>query len=250
MATPTVKVSPITDPSDFQRFYAIAASAFGHQSRDGIWIAFNPGWDTPTGTEKGIARLKDRWESTTLDRNGDPNTIHLKATIPRADGSGEEDIAGVAIWAQASFAEGYGTKPIADFAQAVDLETYYPGDVKEQRYMCQLEASLHRRRLEVLKEIEGSSSPALFALDLCVVDPAFQRNGVASKLVEWGLDEAKRRGGLEAVMEASAMGRHVYAKHGFVQEGGEFGYALDEEFKGRNPPSNIFMRTGRPVEHV
>ncbi|KAL4867642.1 hypothetical protein BDV12DRAFT_209773 [Aspergillus spectabilis] len=242
LTKPTTNIKPITDPKDFHRFFSIAASTFGRQTKDGIWIAFNPGWDTPAGKEKGIARLIDRWNATTFDRNGNSNTVFLKATV--SGENGEEEIAGVAIWVQASNLDGYGEKPITNFAQAVDLEDFYPGDAAEQRYMCQLDASLHRRRFEVVSEIAASSSPAVMVLDLCVVDPAFQRRGVASKLVQWGLDEARRRGGLEAVLEASAMGRHIYAKLGFVQDGGECEYVVDEEFAGRERPSNIFMRTG------
>ena len=40
------------------------------------------------------------------------------------------------------------------------------------------------------------------------------------------------------------MGRHVYEKLGFHQEGGEVEYDVAEEFKNRPLPSNIFMRTG------
>ena len=40
------------------------------------------------------------------------------------------------------------------------------------------------------------------------------------------------------------MGRRVYAKLGFQQEGGEIPYVVDEEFRQRDMPSNVFMRTG------
>ncbi|KAL4887551.1 hypothetical protein BJY04DRAFT_3742 [Aspergillus karnatakaensis] len=242
-SNPPVTISAITNPADFTRFFAIAAATFGHQTQDGIWLAFHPGFDTPEGASKGTERLIKRWESTTRDRNGDPNTIFLKATVPRDDGSGEE-IAGVAIWVQASAVEGRGQKPAASLAESTNLEDYYPGNPTEQKYLCQLDDSLHRQRLEYVNAIAESDSPAVFALDLCTVDPAFQRRGIAGKLVEWGLYEARRRGGLEAVTEASAMGRSVYAKLGFVQQGSEVEYAVDEEFKTRARPSNVFMRTG------
>ncbi|KAF9891665.1 hypothetical protein FE257_003677 [Aspergillus nanangensis] len=250
--TTTIKVEPITAASDFARFFDITALAFGHQLQDGIWIAMNPGWDTPAGREAGIARLISRWKATTQDRNNNPNTIFLKASIPRQgqgqEGGGATDIAGVAIWVQASTVEGYGDAPATDISQAMDLEALYPGNALEQKYLRQLEFSLHRRRAEVVREIASSSSPAAMVLDLCVVDPGFQRRGAASELVLWGLEEAKRRGGLEALLEASSMGRHAYRKLGFEQDGGEFEYLVDEEFGDRQRPSNIFMRTGRPAE--
>ncbi|KAL3495321.1 hypothetical protein BJX62DRAFT_233644 [Aspergillus germanicus] len=241
----SIRIEPITNVQDFARFFDISALTFGDQIHDGIWSAFNPGWDTPAGREAGISRLVERWESITKDRNGDVNTVFLKAVVPRDDGSEEEDIAGVAIWVQASNVPGHGDKPATDLGEAMDLEALYPGSPTEQRYLRQLDASLHGRRVQLVSEIASTDSPAVMVLDLCTVDPAFQRRGVAKKLVQWGLDEARRRGGLEAVTEASAMGRHVYGQLGFVQEGGEMEARVDEEFRGRSWPSNVFMRTGR-----
>ena len=80
------------------------------------------------------------------------------------------------------------------------------------------------------------------------MSPAFQRRGIAGKLTKWGLKEAERRGGLEAVLEAvleaSAMGRPVYERLGFKVEGTEIPYNVDEEFAGRDMPASVFMRTG------
>ncbi|KAL2820857.1 hypothetical protein BDW59DRAFT_150627 [Aspergillus cavernicola] len=250
---PAVRVEPIDNAEDFARFFDITALAFGQQLSDGIWIALNPGWDTSEGRNGGISRLIERYSSTATDRNGDPNTIFLKATVPRPSddtnnsGATEEDIAGVAFWVQASMVDGYGDKPVTDLCEAMDLEALYPGNPAEQKYARQLDQSLHKRRIEVVNEIASTSSPAVMVLDLCVVDPAFQRQGIATKLVQWGLGEAKRRGGLEAILEASSMGRHVYRQLGFWQDGDEFEYHVDEEFRDRNRPSNVFMRTGRPA---
>ncbi|KAL4923413.1 GNAT family N-acetyltransferase [Aspergillus undulatus] len=240
------RISPITDPSDLPRFFDITASAFGSQTKDGLWIANNPSWDTVKGRESAIARLTERWKSTTINRNGGPNTVFLQATVTDED-TGTETVAGVAIWVQLSMLEGYGDKPVADLSKAIDLDALYPGDEGEQDYLCQIDYSLHRRRIQVIQEIASSSSPAVFALDLCAVDPAFQRRGVANALVQWGLDEARRRGGLEAVTEASSMGRRVYMKMGFQQEGGEIVYNVDRRFTDRDRPSNVFLRTGRPA---
>ncbi|KAL2870170.1 GNAT family N-acetyltransferase [Aspergillus lucknowensis] len=249
----TVRVEPITKAEDLAAFFDITAATFGRQTNDGIWLASNPGWDTSAGRERAVARLVRQWSSSasSTDRNGELNKIYLKATVPRGGGGGGgEDIAGVAIWIQASMVEGYGERPSStghDDADDAD-DVLYPGNPAEERYVRQLEASLHRRRLEVLREIASTSSPspAVMVLGLCVVHPAFQGQGIATRLVEWGLGEARRRGGLEAVTEASSMGRHVYAKLGFWQEGGEIEYLVDEEFRGRDLPSNVFMRTGRP----
>ncbi|PYI35385.1 hypothetical protein BP00DRAFT_422401 [Aspergillus indologenus CBS 114.80] len=243
-----LRVEPITDPADFDRFFQITALAFGHQVQDGVWCAMNPGWDTLEGQKSGSARFAARWSSTTTDQQGRPNTLFLKAVIPHPEGSaaGDEEIAGVAVWVQASQLPGYGDAPVVDIGEAMDLEALIPGNPAEQRYLRQVVFGLQRRRIEYVREIAGTDSPAVLVLDLCAVDPAFQRRGVATQLVEWGLREARERGGLEAVLEASSMGRHVYRKLGFEQDGGEFVYEVDEEFRDRQRPSNVFMRTGRP----
>ncbi|KAL4791615.1 hypothetical protein BDV19DRAFT_401141 [Aspergillus venezuelensis] len=240
-----VRVSPITDPSDLARFFDITASAFGSQVQDGFWMTMNPGWDTDEGRKAGVARFTERLASTTTDRNGKPNTIFLKATVDNNDG--KEVIAGAAIWVQASMLDGYGDKPATDLGKAMDLNALYPGDLAEQRYVRQVDRSLHKRRVEVIQEAASTSSPAVMVLDLCAVDPAFQRRGIANALVQWGLDEAGKRGGLEAVLEGSSMGRLVYGRMGFSQDGGEIVYEVDEDFRGRSRPSNVFMRTGRVV---
>lgn len=232
------RVAVIDSPKDIEQAFDVVCACFGQQTHDGIFFALHPGWDTTAGHSAGTQRFVERWRSTTKDRNGDPNTVFLKAVAPDT-----EQVVGFAIWVQASMVEGRGDAP-ADLSTTTDLETLYPGNTADQRYACQLDASLHRRRGEVVREKATASPPAIMVLDLCVVHPDFQRRGIAGGLVQWGLDEAQRRGGLECTTEASSMGRHVYSKLGFKQEGGEIEFEVDEEFKGREVPSNIFMRTG------
>ncbi|KAK5102295.1 hypothetical protein LTR70_000080 [Exophiala xenobiotica] len=234
------RIAAMESPKDVEQGHDVVCACFGQQTHDGIFFAMNPGWDTPQGRAAGAKRLVERWRSITKDRNGDPNTVFLKAVVPGQDG--EEQVVGIAIWVQASIVVGRGDAPM-DLSKTMDLEALYPGNKAEQRYACQLDASLHRRRGEVVKEKATASPPAIMVLDLCVVHPDFQRRGIAGGLVRWGLDEAQRRGCLECTTEASSMGRHVYTKLGFRQEGGEIEFEVDEEFRGRDTPSNIFMRT-------
>ncbi|KAH7384990.1 hypothetical protein BKA64DRAFT_681910 [Cadophora sp. MPI-SDFR-AT-0126] len=243
-STSQVRVQPITNADDFSRCFAIAAAAFGSQTADGIWTAFNPGWDTPEGGISGAGRLQSRWASRKFTEAGNPNVVFLKATIPDPSSPEWDVIAGVAIWVQLSTVEGFGDVPKSDLVESLQLNTLYPGDESSQKFLCQAMKSLTKRRKEVVKEAAKRDPPAIMALDLCAVDPAYQRRGVAGELVQWGLNEAKRRGGLEAVTEASRKGRSVYARLGFRQEGEEIDYVLDEEFNERAMPSNIFMRTG------
>ncbi|KAM5346443.1 hypothetical protein ACJ41O_009448 [Fusarium nematophilum] len=237
-----LRIETLVNQDDIPAAFNCAAATFGRQTHDGLWTAMNPGWDTPEGAAAGTRRLLARWSSATRDRNGNLNTVFLKATLPDADG--QHVTVGVAIWVQASAVEGHGEAPAEDLRQAVDLEELYPGNEAEQRFLVQAIGSLHRRRVEVVKEKKAASPPAVMVLDMCVVDPAFQRRGVAKGLVQWGLDEARRRGGLEAITEASSMGRQAYVKMGFRPEGGEILYEVDAEFEGRDMPSNLFMRTG------
>lgn len=234
MATPIVSL--IEQDADIARGYDICASTFGLQTADGVWIGTNPGWDTPEGREKAIVGLKSTLTNANKNQSGDSNIVFLKADL---DGR----MAGFAIWRQMSAVEGHGEAPVNEEQRLKDMQSKYPDNETESRYVSQLMSSLQRQRNALAQQKATSDQPAVFVLDICVVDPAFQGKGVAKKLVQWGVDEAKRRGDLELITEASSMGRGVYQKFGFAQEGPEIAYDVDEEFKGRETPSNIFMRT-------
>ncbi|KAF4867736.1 hypothetical protein CGCSCA1_v013093 [Colletotrichum siamense] len=236
-------IEVITQAEDFHQAADAAINAFCHQARDGVYMGMNPGWDTPEGVAASAERMAARWRSVTANKQGQPNTVFLKATVPDPERPGQRRIAGMAIWLQASAVEGYGEPSPADLKKSLGVDALYPDNETEQRYLAQCIGSLHRRRTEVIKQKATANPPAVFALDLCAVDPKFQGRGAAKKLVLWGLDEAKRRGGLEAILEGSSMGRHVYSKLGFKQEGPEIEYHVDD-FPERSRPSNIFMRTG------
>lgn len=239
-----VRVEPVTQAVDIARCFEIVAATFGTQTADNIWMAWNPGWNTPEGKAECISRMKRHWATATVDRAGNLNTVYLKATVSDPDGG--EVIAGMALWLQASIIPGYGDAPEADLVKAMDLDTLYPGDASAHRYICQVTKSLLRQRNQCVMEAASRSPPAVMIADLCGIDPAFQGRGIGSKMIQWGLDEAVRRGGLEAVLEASTAGRAVWSRLGFKQDGPEIEYHLDDEFRDRRLPSNIFMRTGRP----
>jgi GNAT superfamily N-acetyltransferase len=239
LAQDDVQVSLISDPKDLAGAFHTQYASFGVQTHDSIWLTINPRWDTPEGVAEGVGRLTARFNSITRNNAGEPNTLFVKATI---DGQ----IAGFAIWQQASFVEGYGDPPTDDLGGKEEIEKLHPGNETEQRFTSQIFASLMKRRISYVHEKEKASPPATFVLDICSVDPKYQRRGIASKLVQFGLDEAKKRG-LEATTEASVMGRSVYEKLGFWGQG-MVGFEMDEEFKGRDKPPNVFMRTGGPPE--
>ncbi|KAI1462164.1 hypothetical protein F4805DRAFT_453395 [Annulohypoxylon moriforme] len=238
-----VVIEVISDPNDVIAGFDCAANAFGKQTRDAIWIATNPEWDKdgPDGRARAAARMVEQWHLITSNDDGNANSVFLKATLPK---DGHRVVAGMAIWTQFSMVKGRGVQPPDDPSKTLGLERLYPDDEVEQRYLRQLFRSFMKRRYEVIKEKEASQLPSLMHLELCVVDPAYQRKGIASKLVQWGLDEAQRRGGLEATTEASSMGRHVYKRLGFRAEGPDVEYHVDSEFLSRERPPNVFMRTG------
>ncbi|RYP36610.1 hypothetical protein DL767_003314 [Monosporascus sp. MG133] len=245
-----VRIEVIDRAEDIVEGFNAVAEAFGRQARDAIWTSMNPGWDDVSeggGRAHCAARMVERWRATTRDRDGNPNTVFLKASVPDPRQPGRRTIAGVAIWVQASFVEGRGDPPTDDLRRTgVDLDALHPGDEREQRFVAQCFRSLMKRRVAVAREKAASQEepPAIFVLDMCAVDPAFQRRGIASRLVRWGLEEAReRRGAPECTTEASAMGRLAYARLGFRGQE-EIVYEVDEEFQARDKPPNLFMRTG------
>ncbi|RYP76567.1 hypothetical protein DL771_001636 [Monosporascus sp. 5C6A] len=241
-----VRIEVIDRAEDIVEGFNAVAEAFGRQARDTIWMSMNPGWDDASeggGRARCAARMVDRWRATTRDRDGNPNTVFLKASVPDPQQPGRRTIAGMAIWVQASFVEGRGDPPTDEL---LDLDALHPGDEREQRFVAQCYRSLMKRRVAVAREKAASREepPAIFVLDMCAVDPAFQRRGIASRLVRWGLEEAReRRGAPECTTEASAMGRLAYARLGFRGRE-EVVYEVDQEFQARDKPSNLFMRTG------
>lgn len=246
MSKPGVLVEPMTSPTDFSRAFDIMYQCFAVQTSDGIFRALNPDYATPESHIRGAERLLKRWQSSTSrDKHGNPNTIFIKATVSTPESQDDRVVAGFAIWVQSSTSADYGEIP-QDIDKSTNLEELYPGNPSEQQYLIHLDRSCHKQRNELIKDASSRSPPAIFALDLCCVHPDFQRRGVATKLVQWGLDEAKRRGGLEACMEASVMGRLVYVQSGFKQEGEQIVYhgAETADFARDGLPNNIFMRTG------
>lgn len=236
----SIRILPIERAEDFVQAYDCEAAAFGTQIADGLWITSHPGWDDPDNKDGFVENRIERWKTTTKDESGRPNAVFLKAVV---DKDGGEVIVGHAVWVQASADQGHGDAPLDEAQHLALSQKVYPDDEAEARFLTQARASLQQYRRVVAKEKSGTAQPAWFILDLCAVHPDYQGRGLAKKLVQWGLDEAKARGGLECTTEASIMGRRVYEKLGFVP-GPEIEYVVDAEFAERKNPSNQFMRTG------
>lgn len=240
-----LQVETVSDAADVISGFDVLCRAFGEQTKDGIFNGLNPGWNTPAGKQKGAERMASRLDGVTLNRDGKPNTIILKATVVDSE-CGRRVIAGMAIWLQCSAVSGYGDMPPEDEGPAMNIAAIYPGDSTKQKFWGDVMSCMHAQRRRLVQEKATASPPAAMVLDLCAVDPKFQGKGIARKLVEWGLQEAKVRGDLEAITEASVMGRRVYLKMGFEQEGPQIDYGVDEQLMGTTLPSNIFLRTRKP----
>jgi GNAT superfamily N-acetyltransferase len=240
-----IRIEHVDKPEDLVQAFDCLCATFGRQVQDGCWMAMNPGWDTPQGRVEGSQRMIERWQGVKKTAAGDPTTVFLKATVPDPHNSAERLVVGMAIWLQASLVEGQGEVPKPSSKFAKELEARFPDDEPLRRFLAQVVAGLYGPRMRLLEEKSKTSQPAVFALDCCIVDPAYQRKGIAKDFVLWGLEEAKRRGDLELVTEGSRMGRKQYAKLGFVGVE-EVEYTVDEEFAGRSLPPNLFMRT-RPL---
>lgn len=55
-------------------------------------------------------------------------------------------------------------------------------------------------------------------LEVLAIRPAYQRQGLGSKLLAWGMDQASRHR-LPVVVAATFNGEHLYRKHGFQECG-------------------------------
>ncbi|KAF3009996.1 hypothetical protein E8E13_011373 [Curvularia kusanoi] len=237
-------IAPVQTEQDIKQANYCVSEAFGRQTKDSIWILMNSGWDTEEGQASLAEGMIKRWKNQTYNKDGVPNKVYLKATVPDPENPGQRRVAGMAIWQQFSEVDGLGDKFTGDMTEALAKL-----DETNKRFADQMFKSLWKRRTSYLKEIaqqkDRTSPPAIFTLDLCAVDPAFQRRGIAAKLVQWGLEEAKKRGNLECTTEGSAMGRGVYRKLGFKDEGeGDIVFEVDDEFADWSKPPNVFLRTG------
>lgn len=240
-----IRVEPVDNADDFAQFYRCMSAAFGEQVKSSLWMMMNPNWDTAEGQKQGALRYLKRWQSITNTKDGHPNTVMLKATLRDPQDGFRIKIVGAAVWTQFSFVEGCGIPPTDRHPDIPILEP------DEGRFATQIYRSLWRRRVSFAREKAASDSPVMFTLDICAVHPDFQRLGIGKKLTAWGIEEAKRRGGLECTTEASLMGRAVYQRLGFTAEGEEKNILieLDEEFKHRDKPQTMFMRTWAGQHH-
>lgn len=241
-----ISVSPVTTEDPFPDLFKASSAAFGGQANDAFWTALFPGWETSEGAERAVERMKGRWRSISNDKEGRPTTVFLQASIPTPDEQGRR-VVGMAIWCQYSAVDGWGVKLPADSFEEIrdklGLADRIP-DEDRQRWIARGFECLTADRAKAIQEASTRDPPAIFVLDELAVHPDAQKRGIAGRLASWGLEEAHKRG-LECTTEGSVMGRGVYAKLGFKivkQIDWDMGSTQKEGY--REPPDNVFMRTG------
>lgn len=274
-----VLIEPIADADEMRICFDIACTAFGTSGDDALWAILHYKSDTAEGRARTAENVVQTFETARLEKKA--LRVYLKATIPveqagQARGNshnGTRVIAGFSIWDEMSMTY---NPPSAD---ATMLKKLYEGHEDDFHYASRVYQRCFQPRIAFIEERarevaakEGRDSTgdaacarasdtahitndetapaapdAVMVLDLLAVHPSFQGRGVSRPLVQWGLDRANVRGELPAILEASPMGRRVYARMGFDhREQITFGDLLDPGFSGRPVPDGLFMHTGKP----
>lgn len=108
-----------------------------------------------------------------------------------------------------------------------------------------LDHSLSRSRLaeaDTLKDHFADISQR-WHLAFLAVDPAFQRRGIGGRLVDWGMENAKKEG-IPATILGSQVGQSMYRKRGFKD------YKLSWLRDGVHAMAMIYIPEGTTVTGV
>lgn len=179
-------LAPAED-ADMPRLFEITSLAFLHN--EPFWDAMYPHHDSAEGRRLGGERFVKA-------KHADPNTLYLKA-VDEATG----EIAGFAKWNVFQNRIPGPAKAEGDF-----------WDSEEEKAYCQhLMTEFNIDRTTFLKAAGGNA----VNLDICVIDPKYQRMGIGGLLVGWGIDKADELG-YDAIVESSVYGKSLYEKNGFV----------------------------------
>jgi len=200
--------------ADFDRLMEIQFEAFGQTGdapREPFIDVMFPGGDTPSG-QAAARDLTLKW------LRSDPSATFLKVTDTITG-----EILGGAKWCV------YMEKP-ERWQKRVQVE----GEGDETEYIEFALGTLYRNRFEKT----AAKGPFLF-LDIIFVDPKHQRRGAGSKLVKWGVDRADEMG-VEAFLEATRFGRHMYEQHGF-QVTEDIVYEVPEKWAHKPKIQHFFM---------
>ncbi|KAF2690120.1 hypothetical protein K458DRAFT_289798 [Lentithecium fluviatile CBS 122367] len=173
--------------ADMPRAFEIISLAFGHIHAyvEAVW----PEHDTPSGRAAGAERLL-------IAKQTQPWTHLCKVTDTDTG-----EMVGFAKWDVYD-----GVVPEVPTSMP---EKYYKDD-DAKKYAEYIWGEFTRRRWESVRESGGN----LVSLDITSVDPKHHRRGAGSLFMQYGTAIADKLG-VEAVVEASRMGRYLYENFGF-----------------------------------
>jgi GNAT superfamily N-acetyltransferase len=174
------------EDADMARLFEITSLAFG--KNEPFWDAMYPRHETPEGRRIGGERFIQA-------KHADPNTLYLKAVDENTG-----DIAGFAKW------NVFRNR----FPAPAKAEGDFWDNDEEKAYTQHLMTEFNRDRMAHLKLTSGNA----VNLDICVIDPKYQRMGIGGLLVQWGINKADELG-FDAIVESSVFGKGLYEKNGF-----------------------------------
>ncbi|KAH8885816.1 hypothetical protein GQ53DRAFT_845228 [Thozetella sp. PMI_491] len=230
MTTPRSQVGvALLHDEDIPACFQVLSESFGHDAPF-IDIYF-PRHDTPHGQAQGSERLA------TWKQNSNESTF-LKV-VARVAVENREKIIGLAVWTHMT------VPPPAELEKVENIEQVWP-DRNDREYMSRLWKDYIVPRT---KAIADSNGKGVYVLELLAVHPEYQRLGAGTALVKWGTQAADRLG-LEAIVEATPVGRRLYEQCGLSVEIEEMYFEVGHEFDdGRQKPKLSFMRRGAGNSH-
>lgn len=213
---PAIEVRLATG-EDAAELFAICSIAFG--SNDPAWKAYYPQHWASKGRKAGAERFLSAMQE-------DTHAVYHKA-IDFTSGA----IVGFSIWTV------YNARPLQ---HPPDLPSpdYWPNAL-EAEYGHAIMLDLMQKRHDHIKSVANN----VVHLNTLAILPAYQRRGIATKLMSWGVQMADQLG-FPCFVEATPSGRPLYERHGFVLQE-EVTPVMPDKFAEREPCRYAFMT--RPV---
>ncbi|KAF2626942.1 hypothetical protein BU25DRAFT_491853 [Macroventuria anomochaeta] len=213
---PSFEVQRCTE-ADIPRVFEIVSLSFAndHEYVDAVF----PAHGTPEGRKIGSERMLQMF-------HGDPNGNFMKV-VDKDSGK----IVAAAKW---------NVYKAGEIPPQPEIDGDYWENEEDKEFAQRLFHGFFAPRQKVIEETNGN----LVALEMMMVDPAYQKMGAGRLLVQWGLTRADELG-VDAVVEGSERGRQLYASEGFG--GPHYVVPVPEKFAARRKQTYWWMR--RPAQN-